>query len=295
MKRTLIVLAALLSSSFARAQGEGVETRVEYGELGSIELVGRGFAEEDLALLTRKMARSLLRAQLPTSRAGQPRVVVGEFRNETREGIDLDALGDRLTVALVQSNRFEVIDVEHRVAIAQELEYQRSSYVSPDGAHPRGRQAPVDFILSGSLKSIEQSAQPTSLVDYRLTLTLTDVESGVTRWAEEQGIRKRIELRGISTRTSFVWTAAGLATGAVTGLVGAGASVFSLAHVRPFDGFHFEGDDMRRVDDPARGPDPTSGLFGVGLLVAGAAIGIGTLLFVPPGNPAMDRLERTAP
>jgi uncharacterized protein (TIGR02722 family) len=287
----LLVTAAVSPAGFAA----GVD-RVEYQDPSTIELLGDGFTESDLQLIANKMERSLVGSSYFSSLNKQARVVVGDIKNASSEALDTDALGDRLTVALTKSGKFEVIDASRRKAIAREYEYQSSDYVAPDGAHRKGSQAPVDYLITGRMTASSQIAQSVMVVDYHMSFVATELATGIARWAEDQHIRKRIELRGISTQTSTTLKVAGFGAAALTSLTGAGLGLFSVAHIRPesthtefirddpndeFSDGHFE--DV--VDRPGSGPEPVSGLLGCGLMVAGPVIAILTYVLVPPGNP----------
>src|SRR5262249_17783150 len=134
---------------------------------------------------------------------------------------------------------------------------------------------------------------------YRMALVATEIESGVARWAEDQALRKKVDLRGISPAASETMHMVGYASAGLVTLVGGAAVLFSLANMRiedahteivqddphdPFSDSHFE----KVIDSPARGPEPLSGVAGCLLLVTGPVIGILTYALVPAGNPAID-------
>lgn len=291
----VVVAAFAALPPAARAQSAD---RIEYQDPNTVELLAGGFTESDLQVIAQAMERSLVTSVYFGSLEKPARIVVGDIKNDSGEAVDVDTLGDRLTVALTKSGRFEVIDVARRKAIAREYEYQASDYVSPTAAHRRGEQAPVDYLITGRLTSSSQQSRSTVVVDYHMSFVATEIQTGVARWAEDQAIRKKIDLQGISMRTATTLKVAGYGTAALTTVAGLGLGLVSLADVRPesthtefirddpndeFSDGHFE--DV--VDRPGSGPDPFTGLLGCGLMAAGPVIALLTFVFVPPGNPAI--------
>ncbi|MCZ6633781.1 MAG: penicillin-binding protein activator LpoB, partial [bacterium] len=148
---TLIAIAALFST--IGCAGPRAFTKGTYEDPKTIALLDDRFNENDMQLIAKKMANSILSAPWMDSAGGTPAVMIGKMRNRTSEHIDMVALSDKLRTTLIQSGRLRFVDVLNRRDIAEEYEYQNSGYVNPAQAKAPGNQTGSDYILTGTLSS----------------------------------------------------------------------------------------------------------------------------------------------
>lgn len=120
----------------------------------------------------------------------RPVVIIYPVANRTSEHIDTSGITDDIREELLQSGRFSFLNEAQRDNIARELDYQyNSGMVDPGQRIARARQAGADYILSGTLRSIEKEEgrgirlKKKKMNYYSLHLQLTDLRSGLIDWS----------------------------------------------------------------------------------------------------------------
>ncbi|HCF56538.1 MAG TPA: penicillin-binding protein activator LpoB [Myxococcales bacterium] len=223
----MFAMAVSLLSGCATTQ----TIRGEYADPEVIEILSERFSENDLQLIANQMAASLAQAPHFAKLTTPPRLLVGKIANRTGEPIDTDMLAERIQVALVKSGRFELFDERTRTALAKEYEYQTSGYVDPRHAKMPGSQSAADYVLIGSLSAIVQANGSDKTTYYKMSMSVSELASGIIRWADDKEIRKKYELSGISPRTSKALRGVSIGVG-ISGMVaGTGLLIAGLTGV----------------------------------------------------------------
>ena len=121
----------------------------------------------------------------------KPTMIVYPVVNETSEHISTGAITDEIRMKLLQSGKIRFINERQRENIMQETAYQNQGFVDPALRVEQGRQLGADYILSGTLRSIEKK-QPKQmrlfkkkLIYYSLDLTMTDLKTGEIVYADQ--------------------------------------------------------------------------------------------------------------
>src|ERR1019366_451862 len=121
--------------------------------------------------------------------------------NKTSEHIDTKMVTDRIRTALLKSGRVRftaAADIPKE--LQQQLAYQsESGIVDPSTAAQQARQIGARFMLFGEIGSIVKQSGRDRLVDYQITLNLTNVETGLIEWADDKAIRKGTTRRVIGS------------------------------------------------------------------------------------------------
>lgn len=139
-----------------------------------------------------QIVRGLVDPLLESYPAGgqRPVVIVYPVANRTAEHIDTGGITDDIREELLQSGRFRFLNEVQRDNIARELDYQyNSGMVDPGQRIERARQAGADYILSGTLRSIEKEEgrgirlTKKKMNYYSLHLQMTDLKSGLIDWS----------------------------------------------------------------------------------------------------------------
>lgn len=126
----------------------------------------------------------------------QPIVVTYGVANQTSEHIDTGGITDAIRLELIKSGEYRFINRRQRDNLLDETDYQYAGFVPPEQRVAEGRQLGADYILSGTLRSIEKK-QPKQwrlskkkLVYYSMTLEMTDLETGELAWADDVEIAR---------------------------------------------------------------------------------------------------------
>lgn len=127
-----------------------------------------------------------------------PVVIVGSIRNRSSEHIDVKTFVKDLERALVNSDtvRF-VANKEERDDIRDER-LDQTVYSTPETAKKIRAETGADFMLIGSLSSINDEADRRKVVYYQVELELIDLESNVKAWIGQKKIKKFVQKKLIS-------------------------------------------------------------------------------------------------
>lgn len=148
---------------------------------------------------------SLLSAASVSTENEKPVIVVYGIDNETSEHISTSGISDDIRLALIRSGEYRFINRKQRDNVLDEADYQHAGFVAPEQRVNEGRQLGADYILSGTLRSIEKQ-QPRQwrlnkreLVYYSMNLELTNLETGEISWADA------VEIARESSRPIIGW------------------------------------------------------------------------------------------
>lgn len=173
------------------------QPQVTYQDPTAVETLTTEFGTTDVQLITDKMVSSLL--ETPVLGTDRPVIWVSPIRNKTSEHIDTKMITDRIRTAMLKSGKVRFTaasDISNE--LQQQLEYQNdASIVDPGTAAKRAKQVGAKFMIYGEIGSIVKRTDTASLVDYQVTLNLTNVETGLIEWADDKSIRKGTARRAV--------------------------------------------------------------------------------------------------
>lgn len=137
------------------------------------------------------LATSLLSASSATEGDDKPVLIVYGVANQTAEHIDTGGITDDIRLRLLDSGRYRFLNRVQRQNLATEVSYQTSGVVDPAQVVELGKQSGADYILAGTLRSIEKD-QPRQwrlnkrkMVYYSLNLEMTSLVTGEITWADQ--------------------------------------------------------------------------------------------------------------
>lgn len=152
-----------------------------------------------------ELTSSLLATPSVRSETGKPVIVTYGVANETSEHINTGGITDDIRLELIRAGKFRFLNRRQRDNVLDETDYQYAGFVPPEQRVAEGRQLGADYILSGTLRSIEKK-QPKQwrlnkrkLVYYSMTLELTDLQTGEISWADS------VEIARESSRPIIGW------------------------------------------------------------------------------------------
>lgn len=186
---------AVILSIFALGLFGCRSTQVSYEDEAAVETLTVDFGSTDVQMIAQHMIDDLNSYErLPKKEGEDDRlmVLVDEVRNKTSEHIDMQNLMDSIRKGLLRGGRFRLAPrQERREALQKELEYQQSGWTNQEDAKAYGRQVNADVFLTGTLTSIEKRKRGRTIVHYKFTLELENIETGEIIWIDEKELRKK--------------------------------------------------------------------------------------------------------
>lgn len=153
--------------------------------------------KEIVDVLTTSLAKSPAVARA-RGNGERPVVVIYDVANRTSEHIDTSGITDDLRNELLNGGELRFVNRPRRDDLIEEADYQYAGFVDPAQRVAEGRQVGADYVLSGTLRSIEKT-QPKQwrltkkdLVYYSMTLELTGLESGEILWADSVELAREL-------------------------------------------------------------------------------------------------------
>jgi uncharacterized protein (TIGR02722 family) len=145
----------------------------------------------DKKQIVRTLTESLLSSpNITTETSNKPVIIVYGVDNETSEHINTGGITDDIRLSLIKSGEYRFLNRKQRANVQDETDFQYAGYVPPEQRVIEGRQLGANYILSGTLRSI-QKKQPKQwrlnkkeLIYYSMNMELTDLQSGEISWAD---------------------------------------------------------------------------------------------------------------
>ena len=193
--RLLMALMMVVLMTAAMGCGGKSVSRVEASE--TIDLSGR-WNDSDSRLVSDEMIQDVLMSpwlmKFMSSHGGKtPVVIVGAVRNRSDEHINVRTFIKDLERALINSGEVEfVASSGEREDIRQER-LDQARQASEDTAKEHGMESGADFMLIGSLNSIQDREGGKTVKFYQVNLELVDLQSNRKVWVGQKEIKKLIE------------------------------------------------------------------------------------------------------
>lgn len=196
MKRFLIVTSAL--AAFA-LQGCGPKafTKGDYDDPNRVELLDDKFNEADMQQMAETIVKAIVDCPEIKEFRGRPKIAVSKVQNRTEEYPDLDSLTEMIRTQLTKSRKVQFVDRSARQEIDDETAYGESGRVSKDTAIKKGKQAGINYLLTGALATNVQQVGGDKLIYYKLTMNLTNTETSTIDCTEEKEVRKKYKKKSV--------------------------------------------------------------------------------------------------
>lgn len=124
----------------------------------------------------------------------KPKVIVDQIDNRTEEPyLDVKSLTDQIRTAIIKSGKIGFVDAQRRENVRKEMEYQHGGNVDPAQAKQLGKQTGAEYLLTGDIAINIQTNKNRSIKYYKVTLNLTNLETGEIDWAEQHEIKKKFK------------------------------------------------------------------------------------------------------
>ena len=122
-----------------------------------------------------------------------PVVVVGGVRNQSTEHINVDVFMSEIERSLLNSGEFQIAAGGRERDEVRGERGDQSVFASPATAAEFGREIGANYVLTGTVNSIEDREGSTRVIFYQVNLEMIDVETALKVWMGSTEIKKVIE------------------------------------------------------------------------------------------------------
>jgi penicillin-binding protein activator len=123
----------------------------------------------------------------------RPAIIVGYIQNKTSEHIDAENFIKRFELEIFNSGRADVVESRDFREMIREERADQQEFASPETAARWGRETGAQLMLFGVMSSETDVYRNRRVVNYLITLYLTDIESTRRIWYGQEEIKKFIE------------------------------------------------------------------------------------------------------
>ncbi|MCK5785842.1 MAG: penicillin-binding protein activator LpoB [Candidatus Sabulitectum sp.] len=122
-----------------------------------------------------------------------PVIVVGGVRNQSTEHINVDVFMSEIERSLLNSGEFLIAAGGAERDEVRGERRDQTIFASPSTAAEFGREVGADYVMTGTVNSIEDQADDTRAIFYQVNIELIDVETALKVWMGSTEIKKVIE------------------------------------------------------------------------------------------------------
>lgn len=189
--------AFLLTSCASTSAGSGVNvTRIAPDTV--VDLDGY-WNETDVRIvcdtLISECVHSPRIAQFKSRYGRSPVVIIDSIRNQSSEHIDTSIVEKKFQTAIVNSGVLEFVSSSSERLSLREEKADQADHSSLETAKEMDQETGADFMLKGSVKTIVQSADNTTVRTYFVYAELHDIQTNKIIWMSENDSIKKIVKR----------------------------------------------------------------------------------------------------
>lgn len=130
---------------------------------------------------------------------GQPYIlVISRIRNNTLQRIDVDELSKSIRIALMKSGKVRVSAFQEDDMVMASGQLRQSSEFNTANVRGMGNLAAPELSLSGKITQREFIVSGKKRIEYRFSLSITDLRNGLTIWEGEEKIKKLADKNAIT-------------------------------------------------------------------------------------------------
>lgn len=200
MKQRTLVLAVMGATLVL---GGCASNKVSYADPQGVDTTSINFSSTDLQTTTQKMVTSMLSSPAVariTTDGNRPILFFSNIRNETNEHINTSMLSNSVSTQLINSDKFQFTDMTQVQQMKEQMQYQaQSGMVDQKTAVQMGQQVGAQYMLYGSIADMQAANSSQQSQFYLITLSMTDLKTGLITWQDQQQIRK------VQQRSRFGW------------------------------------------------------------------------------------------
>lgn len=188
MKKQILYILSL--ALFLTAGGCSTQTQLIDTENDSTDraagLEGRDFEDASNAMIADMLEMGTLNKP-----NGQPYVlVISRIENDTMQRLDTDELTKSIRIALMKSGKVRVTAFQEDSMVMASSQLRQSNEFNQTNVRKAKSLAAPELSLSGKITQREFRVSGDKRIEYRFSLSITDLSNGLTIWEGEKKIKK---------------------------------------------------------------------------------------------------------
>ncbi len=130
---------------------------------------------------------------------GQPYIlVISRIENDTMQRIDVDELSKSIRIALMKSGKVRVTAFQEDSMVMASSQLRQSKEFNQANVRKSGSLAAPELSLSGKITQREFIVSGKKRIEYRFSLSITDLRNGLTIWEGEEKIKKLADKNAVT-------------------------------------------------------------------------------------------------
>lgn len=144
----------------------------------------------DMRKITEQVVNEISASPFLNNQASAPIMIIAGVQNRTSEYVDTKNLTDRMRTMLIKSGKVKFVNAARREELLKEQGYQAANATAATQS-AIGQQLGAKYMLTGSLTEMTQKTgrqvrvSKTKMNYYKLTIEITDLETGLIEWTTE--------------------------------------------------------------------------------------------------------------
>lgn len=189
MKRvSLVILTAALAAC---------GTSVKRMDVNEVKDVSGKWNDTDSRLVAEEMMKDCLnRPWFENARAKKgktPTVIVGGVKNQSHEHINTDTFVEDLQRELINSGKVEFVASKGERGDVRDERLDQDTNSSEETRKAHGQETGADFMLTGSINTIDDREGGRSVILYQTNLKLVNMQTNQIAWNGQKKIKKEVK------------------------------------------------------------------------------------------------------
>ena len=145
----------------------------------------------DFEMASNAMIQDMLDMGTLSKPNGQPYIlVISRIENDTMQRIDVDELSKAIRIALMKSGKVRVTAFREDDMVMASSQLRKSKEFNQANVRKAGSLAAPELSLSGKITQREFIVSGKKRIEYRFSMSITDLKNGLTIWEGEEKIKK---------------------------------------------------------------------------------------------------------
>ena len=191
--RISLLVAVLAAMVIISGCGAKKVTRIDPGQ--QIDYSGH-WNDTDSRMVAAEMVSDVMSrpwlGEYSSKHAKKPAVIVGRIRNLTSEHIETETFIKSIERELINNGKISFVASKDERSEIREERVEQQSYASEATAKKIAAETGADYMLQGSIKSIEDATRGKELKFYQVDLEMIHIESNEKVWIGTKEIKKAI-------------------------------------------------------------------------------------------------------